>query len=84
MTVSQEDSLMSSCGGNGLDFLCHPKAKLLTVLTPERFVDKAGMLFSSQIAPGLINKGFKPSNGSVAIPDFANIHFKEVRPPYLT
>ena len=70
---------MSTCGGHGLDFLCHPRAEQFTVLTPEVFVSKAGVLSTDQIAPGLIAESFRPSNRSMAVPDFANIHFPEVR-----
>lgn len=75
----QEDALMSTCGGSGLDFLCQENAKHFTILTPELFIGTAGNLYSNQIAPGLITQGFKPSNRSIAIPDFANIHFSEVQ-----
>ena len=69
---------MSTCGGFGLDFLCHPRAQELTILTPEVVIGKAGALHSSEIAPGLISQGYQPANSSIAIPDLANIHFPQV------
>ena len=70
--------MRSSCGGHGIDFLCHPLAQHLTILTPEVFLGRAGGLSHSKIAPGMIEREFQPGNQSVAIPDFANIHFSKV------